>query len=103
MSLAHLRQRLCWQGRMTTGLENSSRQTGQTSCFSRFSMVAPPPAPGPELPAEGGLRAKFITSQGSPNFPHNVTRRHFHLLCLTSDLRQLPEKWVDSSEVIYNN
>lgn len=55
MSLAHLRQRLCWQGRMTTGLENISRHTGQTSCFSRFSMAVPLVAPGPELPADGGL------------------------------------------------
>lgn len=55
MSLAHLRQRLCWQGRMTTGLENISRHTGQTSCFSRFSMAAPLVTPGPELPADGGL------------------------------------------------
>lgn len=52
---------------MTTGLENISRQTGQMSCFSRFSMVAPPPAPGPELPAVFvGLnpRAKFIITSG---------------------------------------
>lgn len=64
-SLAHLRQRLCWQGRMTTGLENISRQTGQISCFSRFSMVVPPPAPGPGRPADGGLkpRVKFMTSR----------------------------------------
>lgn len=38
-SLAHLRQRLCWQGRMTTGLVNISRQMGQMSCFSRLSMM----------------------------------------------------------------
>lgn len=51
---------------MTTGLENISRQTGQISCFSRFSMVAPLPAPGPELPAVEclKLRAKLITSSG---------------------------------------
>lgn len=41
MSLAHFRQRLCWQGRMTTGLVNISRQMGQISCFSRFSMAFP--------------------------------------------------------------
>lgn len=39
MSLAHFRQRLCWQGKMTTGLVNISRQIGQISCFSRLSMV----------------------------------------------------------------
>lgn len=40
-SLAHLRQRLCWQGRITTGLLNISRQMGQSSCFSRLSMGLP--------------------------------------------------------------
>lgn len=64
MSPAHLRQRLCWQGRMTTGLENTSRHTGQISCFSRFSMAPRRGAPDPELPVDGGLKptAKFITS-----------------------------------------
>lgn len=33
-SLAHLRQRLCRQGRITTGFVNTSRQMGQMSCFS---------------------------------------------------------------------
>ncbi|KAG7265593.1 hypothetical protein CRUP_031265, partial [Coryphaenoides rupestris] len=37
-SLAQLRHRLCWQGSMTTGLVNISRQMGQLSCFSRLSM-----------------------------------------------------------------
>lgn len=39
MSLAHFRQRLCWQGKITTGLTNISRQIGQISCFSRLSIV----------------------------------------------------------------
>lgn len=39
MSLAHFLHRLCWQGRMTTGLVNISKQMGQISCFSRLSMV----------------------------------------------------------------
>ena len=52
---------------MTTGLENISRHTGHTSCFSRLSMAVPLVAPGPDLPADGGLqpRAKFIGSQGN--------------------------------------
>lgn len=45
-SLAHLRQRLCWQGRITTGLENISRQMGQMSCFSRLSMLCASPSSG---------------------------------------------------------
>lgn len=47
-SLAHFLHRLCWQGRMTTGLVNSSRQMGQISCFSRVARAASrsaPPAP----------------------------------------------------------
>lgn len=39
MSLAHFRQRLCWHGKITTGLVNISRQIGQISCFSKLSMV----------------------------------------------------------------
>jgi len=39
ISLAHFLHRLCWQGRMTTGLVNISKQMGQISCFSRLSMV----------------------------------------------------------------
>lgn len=46
MSLAHLRQRLCWQGRMTTGLVNISKQMGQISCFSRLSMLCEVPSIG---------------------------------------------------------
>lgn len=38
-SLAHFLQRLCWQGRMTTGFVNISRHMGQISCFSKFSML----------------------------------------------------------------
>lgn len=45
-SLAHLRHRLCWQGRITTGLENISRQMGQMSCFSRLSMLCASPSSG---------------------------------------------------------
>lgn len=75
-SLAHFRQRLCWQGRMTTGLENISRQTGQISCFSRFSTVAPPPAPGPGRPADGGLkpRVKFMITRVGEKKKKNQTR-----------------------------
>lgn len=36
-SLAHLRQRLCRQGNITTGFVNTSRQMGQISCFSSVS------------------------------------------------------------------
>ena len=39
MSLAHFLHRLCWQGRMTTGFVNISKQMGQMSCFSKLSMV----------------------------------------------------------------
>lgn len=46
MSLAHLRQRLCWQGKMTTGLVNISKQMGQISCFSRLSMLCEVPSIG---------------------------------------------------------
>lgn len=55
-SLAHFRHRLCWQGRITTGLENISRQMGQMSCFSRLSMLCASPS--------SGLKptAKFIPS-----------------------------------------
>lgn len=38
-SLAHFLQRLCWQGKITTGLVNISRHMGQISCFSKFSMA----------------------------------------------------------------
>ena len=44
--MAHLRHRLCWQGRITTGLENISRQMGQISCFSRLSMLCASPNSG---------------------------------------------------------
>lgn len=44
--MAHLRHRLCWQGRITTGLENISRQMGQISCFSRLSMLCASPSSG---------------------------------------------------------
>lgn len=40
ISLAHFRQRLCWQGKITTGFVNISRQIGQISCFSRLSIVS---------------------------------------------------------------
>lgn len=39
MSLAHLRHRLCWHGKMTTGLVKISRQMGHISCLSKLSMV----------------------------------------------------------------
>lgn len=39
MSLAHFRQRLCWQGSITTGFVNISRQMGQISCFSKLSIL----------------------------------------------------------------
>lgn len=48
-SLAHLRQRLCRQGRITTGFVNTSRQMGQMSCFSR-------------VPIEGSLWSERISS-----------------------------------------
>lgn len=71
-SLAHLRQRLCWQGRMTTGLENISRHTGQISCFSRLSMVTPPPEPGPAVkfiaPGVGGWKYKQRRREASRIF-----------------------------------
>lgn len=67
MSLAHLRHRLCWQGRITTGLVNISRQMGQMSCFSRLSMLC-------EVPSIGlKPTAKFIPAAPALPPPHTPT------------------------------
>lgn len=60
-SLAHLRQRLCRQGRMTTGFVKTSTQMGQMSCFS-------------SVPNEGSLWEERISSGRDmalcPRWPH---------------------------------
>ncbi|KAL0620803.1 putative uncharacterized protein CCDC28A-AS1 [Plecturocebus cupreus] len=70
-SLAHLRHRLCWQGRITTGLENISRQMGQMSCFSRLSMLCASPSSGLKptvkfIPSEKTLQKLEMTVVPQP-------------------------------------
>lgn len=73
-SLAHLRHRLCWQGRITTGLENISRQMGQMSCFSRLSMLCASPS--------SGLKptVKFIPSATVPTLASALVSAFSHCL-----------------------
>ena len=82
-SLAHLRQRLCWQGRMTTGLVKISRQMGHSSCFSsvpRAASLSAPWKPRRELRSTG--RAMLRPAWCRHTQPH--TRTHTHPSLATS-------------------